>query len=198
MPSVRTVGTPYSLDLTSKTRPEMTAEYMILSFPLDNMTGCPALSTKYLENNLILLRRKRCGIVGDKNIQQSKGTELCILHHSQDNLGPNSVNVLTPSCAGDSERYLTKQKLFCPFQQVIIETGHSWFFIGGSPWLGTNQAEGALWEQHKSGASAASFTLGCPVLVPMDSYVPSLCFLYRIFKRLVSVLSDFRLCFLVG
>lgn len=74
----------------------MTAEYMILSFPLDNMTGCPAFPTKYLENNLILLCRKRWGVVRDKSIQQSKGKALCILHHRQENFGPNSINILIP------------------------------------------------------------------------------------------------------
>lgn len=57
------VWTPYSWDLTSKTRPEMTAEYTILSFPLDNMRGCLAFPTKYLENNLILLCRKHWEVV---------------------------------------------------------------------------------------------------------------------------------------
>lgn len=96
LPCVSTVGTPYPLDLTSKTRPEMTAEYTILSFPLDNMTGCPAFPTKYFENNLILLCCKCWGVVRGKSIQQSKGKALCIFHHSQENLGPNSVNILIP------------------------------------------------------------------------------------------------------
>lgn len=63
LPCVWTVGTPYSLDLTSKARPEMTTEYMVLSFPLDNMTRCPAFPTKYLENDLILLCRRLWGAV---------------------------------------------------------------------------------------------------------------------------------------
>lgn len=74
LPCVWTVGTPYSSDLTSETRPEMTAEYTILSFPLDNMTGCPAFPTKYLQNNLIILWRKCWGFVRGKSIQQRKIT----------------------------------------------------------------------------------------------------------------------------
>lgn len=101
------VWTPYSSDLTSKTRPEMTAEYTILSFPLDNMRGCPAFP-EYLENNLILLCRKHWEVVRYKNIQQSKGKAPCTLHHRQENLDPNSVNILISWCADDSERYLTK------------------------------------------------------------------------------------------
>ena len=45
------MGTPYSLDLMSKTRPEVTAEYILLSFPLNNMAGYPEFPMKYLENN---------------------------------------------------------------------------------------------------------------------------------------------------
>lgn len=63
---------------------------------------------------------------------------------------------------------------FSPFHQVVTETGHSWFFVGGLGLLGTNQSGSTLGEQHISGVRAASFSLRCPMRVPMDSYVPSL------------------------
>lgn len=50
LPGLWTMGTPCSLGLMSKTRPEMTAEYKILSLALGNVTVCPGFPTKYLDN----------------------------------------------------------------------------------------------------------------------------------------------------
>ena len=95
LPSVWTVGIPYFSYLTSTTRPEMTAGYIILNFPFNNLTvSCISNNVRELENNLIFFYRKHWGVVRGKSIQQSSRKALCILHHSQENLGPNSISTL--------------------------------------------------------------------------------------------------------
>lgn len=77
LPGVWTVGTPYSLDSVSKTRPEMTAEYKLLSLALGNMAVCPGFPTKYLGNlNNLNLHSKYRRFVRGKSIQQGEKNHL--------------------------------------------------------------------------------------------------------------------------